>query len=461
MVVSLSHAFDTVLPAEAMEVVPACFDAIPDTTFQHGNQTPQQRTSLDLRETSGFAQLQRMNLRWPELAENDQRAWLNRTDIMLPPCPTSKAEIVLLPGGAVALRSPTEYLVCDPAEAAVFNQAEVKQLRRLLRGRGDVSSLLHTDGGVMLHRRVPKHLPPQAVSIVPNVGKLPFRVGFGGPALIHWGHHGAVARPLVEVSGLLALAVSLAAVPLDGGYEPGLVRGSSVIVAETWQAADAADRCRLIGVALMEHLSDLVGGTICDELRCGLMEACVEGSDSLAARIAKGLAVLPSCFAADPDACPGTPPSVWRQAMAHIREAPHPRALLGIDNLIDPLAMTRSLRDSLEHAEVMAFDAYGDTVLGGPVALHSDAALFLARKAGPLGRLAVAIPTPTSPLELYALTHEVTLVSRARIIAVAPGWGFCHRIEPDGEEAGNAGWFGMGVGLDEVDDVLGDVELDV
>jgi hypothetical protein len=77
-----------------------------------------------------------------------------------------------------------------------------------------------------------------------------------------------------------------------------------------------------------------------------------------------------------------------------------------------------------------------------------------------LGRLGVAIPTPVSPLDLYALTHEVALVSQARIIAVAPGWGFCHRIGPDGEESGNAGWFGMGVGLDEVNDLCGDSEPD-
>jgi hypothetical protein len=116
------------------------------------------------------------------------------------------------------------------------------------------------------------------------------------------------------------------------------------------------------------------------------------------------------------------------------------------------------LRDSLDHGEVLAFDAIGEVVLGGPVALHSDAALFLARTAGPLGRLGVVIPMPASPLELYALAHEVALVSRARIIAVAPAWGFCHRIEPDGEESGNAGWFGMGIGLDEVDGLVGDIE---
>lgn len=452
MVVSLSHAPGAARPAEAMAFALAGLDAFPNTTFQHHNQAADQRIGLDLRTNAGFAELRRMNSLWPELSPAEQRGWLDRTEIMLPPCEIGKTESALLPGGAVALRSPTETLVCDPVEVAVFNQAEVKQLRRLLRGRGDVTTLIHSGDGATLHRRVPKHLPPQAVSIVPNAGRLPFRVGFSGPVVIQWGHHGAVARPLVAVSGLLGLAVSLAAAPrVDAG--PGL------IVAEAWQAADAKDRCQLIAVGLMEHLSDLVADTVCDELRFGLMEACVEGPESLAARIAKALAVLPTCFAADRGALPGTPPAVWRRAMAHILDAPHPRALLGLDNLVDPLAAIRSLRDSLEHAEVMAFAEDGDTVLGGPVALHSDAALFLARSAGPLGRLGVTIPAPVSPLELYALTHEIALVSWARIIAVAPAWGFCHRIGSDGEESGNAGWFGMGVGLDEVDDLLGDVEL--
>lgn len=459
MVLSLSQATDVATPAEVREGASVYLDAVPATTFQHDNQAQHRRISLDLREESGFAELRRMDLLWPELSAIEQRAWLDRIDMMLPPCDVDKTELSLLPGGAVALRSPTELLVCDPVEATVFNQAEVKQLRRLLRGRADVTTLFHIGRGVMQHRRMPKQLPPQAVSVVPNAGKLPIRIGFSGPALIQWGHHGAVARPLVEASGLLALAVSLAAAPRTGSG-PGLIRGGSVIVAATWRATDVEDRCRLLSVALMEHLSDLVADTVCDELRHDLMEACVDGPESLVARIAKALAVLPTCFTADPDALPGTPPSVWRQAMDYIREAPHPRALLGLDSLIDPLAMIRSLRDSLEHAEVMAFDATGDTVLGGPVALHSDAALFLARKAGPAGRLAVAIPSPISPLDLYALIHEVALVSQARIIAVAPCWGFCHRIGPHGEESGNAGWFGMGVGLDEVDHLLGDFECD-
>jgi hypothetical protein len=447
MVVSLSHAFDAARPAEVMGGAPR-YQTLEPAIYRR-DQATENRIRLDLREPVALAQLRQTSLIWPELSDAQQQAWLSSLDIMLPPAEISNTGIAVLPGGAVALRGPDAMLVCDPVEGAIFNHAEVKQVRRLLRGREDVISLLHAGTGVMLHRRVPKRLPPQAVSIVPGTSKLPFRVSFNGPALIQWGSHGAVARPLVAATGLLALAASLAASPQEG-------RGGSVIVADTWRAGDASDRCRLIAVALMEHLSDLVAGTICDDLRLGLMQACIDGPYSLAARVAKALAVLPACFVADPDCFPGNPPSVWRCAMAHIRNTAHPRALLGLDKLTDPLTAIRSLRDTLEHAEVMAFSEFGDVLPGGPVELHSDAALFLARKAGSDGRLGVAIPTPASPLDLYTVAHEVALVSGGRIIAVAPDWGFCHRLGPDGEETGNAGWFGMGVGLDEVDDILVD-----
>src|ERR1700683_3089325 len=168
MVVSLSHAFDAARPAEATGGTPRCLDVTPDTTFQHDNQAVMQPNSLDLRELGGLSQLRRMSLLWPELSVTEQHAWLKSRKIMLPPCEIGKPEVALLPGGAVALRGPNEMLVCDPVEAAIFNQAEVKQLRRLLRGRGDITTLLHISGGVMLHSRVPKQLPPHAVWIVPN-----------------------------------------------------------------------------------------------------------------------------------------------------------------------------------------------------------------------------------------------------------------------------------------------------
>jgi hypothetical protein len=401
-----------------------------------------------------------MNPVWRDLPDTERRAWLDSREIVLPPRPIAATGIALLPGGAVALRGPDAILVCDPVEAAIFNQAEVKHLRRVLRPRPDVVTLVHTASGVLLRRRVPTNLPPQAVTIVPNTARLPIRISFNGPILIQWGLHGAVARPLVAAPPLFALAASVAASP-QVSKGPGLINRGAVIAPETWQATNAADRCRLIGGAVMEHLSDLVAGMVCDELRLALMDACVDGQESLTARIAKALAVLPTCFTADPASPPGAPPSAWRHAMARIRDSAHPRALLGLENLADPLTATRVLRETIEHAEVMAFDEDGEALPVGPVALHGDAALFLARKAGSYGRLAVIIPVPVSPVDLYALAYDAALMTGGRITAVAPCWGFCHRIGPNGEEAGNAGWFGMGAGLDEVDDIYGDIEFGV
>ena len=379
--------------------------AASNTMPVHQFRPDDRRTDLDLRCQAGFAQLRQINQVWPELDGADRRAWLESRDIILPPCPIDEQEVALLPGGAIVLRSPDAILVCDPVEIATFGQAEVRHLRRLLRTRQDVSTLMHTPHGVMLLRRVPKQLPPQAVTIVPNPAKLPIRVSFNGPIMIQWGHNGAVARPFVAAPDLLALAASVAAAPWVGD-EPSQLRRGPVVASERWHAADAEDRWRLAGSAVAEHLSDLVHDTVDDELRLDLMAACVEGSDSLASRIAKALAVLPSCFAADPDSLPMTPPPVWRPAMDYIRSSVHPRALLGLDQLVDPFAAIRALREVLEHADVMAIDGDGAARFGGAVSLHSDAALFVARQAAPHGRLAVVVPTPQSPVDLYALLSE-------------------------------------------------------
>jgi hypothetical protein len=459
MVLSQSRASD--IPSLADTSIDAISwpAAISGPTAYQDNRTDDNLIALDLRGSAGFGELRRVNDIWPTLPASERREWLRRREIILPPRVVEETEVALLPGGAVAVRGPDSLLVCDPVEAAIFNHAEVKHLRRVLRTRADVYTLMHTADGVIPRQRVPKSLPPQAVTIVPNPTRLPIRVSFAGPILIQWGLNGAVARPLVPAPSLIALAVGIApSSRIRTG--PGLVQHGPMIVSETWQAADAADRWKLISAAVTRHLDELVAGTVCDELRLALGEACVAGQKSLAPRIAKALAVLPTCFAADPDSYPGSPPPAWRHAMSYICESLHPRAFLGMDKLTDPVAAIRSLRDTLEHADVMAFDEAGDALPGGPVPLRGDAALFLARKAGLHGRLAVAIPTPASPVDLYSLTYEVAQVTQGRIIAVAPGWGFCHRIGPDDEENGNAGWFGMGAGLDELDIVLGDIELD-
>jgi len=449
MVLSISHAFAT---SEAAEIE---FDF----SANHVRPPIEKRIELDLRQPGGFAQLRKMSQFWPDLSNTERHAWLNSLDIVVPPRAIGKTEAVLLPGGAVALRGPDATLVCDPVETVIFNQAEVKHLRRVLRVRQDVTTLMHNPNCVTPRQRVPRNLPPQAVTIVQNASRLPVRVSFNGPAVIQWGLHGAVARPLVAAPPLLALAISIVASPrMNKGF--GLVHRGTAIEDDTWQAFDAADRWRLIATALMEHVDELVSETIGDEFRRAFIGACVNGPESIATRIAKALAVLPACFVTDPASRAGAPPPVWRHAMAHIDGLAYPRALLGLDQLADPMATLRILRETMEYAEVMALGDDDQVLPGGPAALHSDTALFLARQAGPNGRLAVAVPTPISPVDLYLMADEVSRSTGGRVIAVAPCWGFCHRIGSDGTETGNAGWFGMGAGLDEVDLILGDIAFD-
>jgi hypothetical protein len=458
MVASQWPKFEASQWGEAATRSPPNQNANQATAADHPSAT-NKRTELDLRGPAAFAQLRQMSLVWPGLSDTERQTWLNSLEITLPPRAIAKAEAVLLPGGAVALRSSTSMLVCDPIETVTFSQAEVKHLRRVLRVRPDVSTLLHTSGGVVPRQRVPKYLSAQAATIVQNASRLPIRVSFNGAAVIQWGLHGAVARPLVPAPALLALAVSIVPSPrVNRGA--GFTHRGVAIEPETWQATHAVERWSLIAAALMEHVSDLVADSACDELRLALMDACVNGQESIATRIAKALAVVPACFVADPAALAGTPPPIWRHAMAYIREQAYPRALLALDELADPVRAIRALRDTVEHGEVIAFGENNEILPGGPAALSGDTALFLARQAGPRGRLGVIVPTPISPPDLYMLADEVASAAGGRVIAVAPCWGFCHRIGPDGSEAGNAGWFGMGAGLDEADLVIGDLEFD-
>jgi hypothetical protein len=407
---------------------------------------------LDPEALSGLAQLERISLVWQDLPDRKRRAWLRSREIVLTPATLHEDDIALLPGGAVTVRGPDAILVCDPAEATTFDETEAARLRRVLRGRADVATLLHGADGVVLCSRIPKSLPSQAVTIVPDAAKLPIRISFAGAFLIQWGVRGAVGWPLVEAPAPFALAASIAASPLvSGGQEP--------IASETWQAPDVEGRFDLIAPALTGHMASILGDTVCDELRQAIADTCVEGEECLARQIAEGLAMLPACFVADPDALPGAPPGVWRQGIAHIQAHEKPLALLGMDNGLAAIMAMRALRDSMEDAELLAFGEDGAILHGGPVALHSDAALFLARKAGPRGRLGVIVAAPALPVDLYALAYEVAARTGERVTGIAPCWGFCHRIGPEGEEAGNAGWFGMGAGLDEMDALLTGFEL--
>ena len=405
-------------------------------------------TTLDLSTPAALARLRHVALVWSGWAAEDQIAWLRRQDIALPPRLLTESDIAIMPGGAVAIRGPEGIVVCDPVEALSFTESETRRLRTALRRRADAVHLLHTDNGVEEVAQLPKSLPPQAVTIVPEASRLPGRASMTGPALVQWCLGGAVAWPMVAAPAAFALAGSVSAVPVTRGDEP--------VVTEHWHAPDLELRCRLLGPGIAEHASDLLTDEVTDELRHAIVEACLSNRNSLVRRIAIGLAMLPACFHADATLPPGGQPAAWKRGIARVRQAA--QVLLGVENIADPLWAIRVLRNLLEHTDALVFAELGDTLLDEPVSLWEDAALFLGRRTPPNGRIAVIVPVLASPVDLYALASTVATSLRTPVTAVAPCWGFCHRIAPDGTEAGNAAWFGMGAGLDEMDVLIGDID---
>jgi hypothetical protein len=66
------------------------------------------------------------------------------------------------------------------------------------------------------------------------------------------------------------------------------------------------------------------------------------------------------------------------------------------------------------------------------------------------------IDPPAGPAELYALAWHASAEAGQTVLAAAPCWGFCHRVDATGQdEAGNAAWFGMGADLDELAELVG------
>jgi hypothetical protein len=404
--------------------------------------------TLDLAAADALARLRPIAVFWPEWPAETRQTWLQRQEIALPPRALSETDIAILPGGAVTLRGPDGILLCDPADAVTLSEAEARQLRTALRRRTDATHLLHLNGGVVQSVKLPIRLPPQAVTIAQDASRLPGRLAINGPVLIQWSRKGAVAWPMVQAPAAFALAASVAAMPVARQGQP--------LAAEQWHAPDVAARCRLLGPGIAEHAGDLLTGEVPDELSDAMIEACVAGPDGLLRRIAAGLAMLPTCFQADASVPPGGRPTTWRSGIAHIERAAHAQALLGLGDVADPVAALRTLRGLLDFPDALIVTEISDIRDAEAVPLRHDAAAFLVRRTQVPGRIALIVPVPAMPVDLYALAGMLADSLGTAVTAIAPCWGFCHRIDANGAEAGNAGWFGMGAGLNDMDVLIGE-----
>ena len=398
---------------------------------------------LDLGDPASLALLRRIDLAWPRLPSEQQAHWLQCLRVTLPIRPVSTAGFALLPGGIVVALHPEVVLVGDPLGTVMLRHAEADQLRRELTGRPGVANLMHAEDGVLLEPWLPELSPPQSVTIVPEAGNLPGMAVCAGPAIIQWFAAGATVWPLVPAPPSLVLAASVAAVPVGQDAQP--------VPPEFWDACDSGTRLNLLATGLTDYLGELLPVELSDDLRIALTDLCVSGGDSLAGRLADALAAVPACFLGDAETRPGEPPASWHFGGALLRQAGRPLVLLGLEGCPEPRRAIAVLREAISDTSALVFHETRDGQHRVTASLDSDAALFVARRAGDGGRIGVLIEPQPAPSELYTLAADIAKEVGGGVLAAAPCWGFCHRVAADGREAGNAAWFGMGAGLDELD----------
>jgi hypothetical protein len=357
----------------------------------------------------------------------------------LPPRVVMHEDVALYPGGAVAVRDPLRgILVCDPLESLCFAGDAAIRLRLAVADQSGVATLSHEAAGIVLRQGLPRNLPPQAVSVIADARGLPLSAGRFGPVLVQWLAGGATLWPLVEAPALLALAATIAAVPVDPAGLP--------LDANDWYPPASAD---LLSPAIADYIGDLLAPEVSDAVRFALVDVCVDGEGALAEQMAASLAVLPAAFRFSPSLYPGDPPPDWAGCGPRLRRDCDPLVFLAIQPVGGARRAIQALRRAAGGLRAILVDA---ALTECP--LDSDAAAFMALQAGPQGRLGMLLAPPAEPAELCGLAATLAEETGGTAFAASPCWGFCQRIGPDGQQAGNAGWFGMGAGLDELDDIM-------
>lgn len=399
---------------------------------------------IDLGSPASFALLTQLDALWPKLPASTRATYLSDARFTVSVPPPDMSDILLLPGGVVALCRPEGILVPDPLSAVTFTMVETQRLQTALRGRQDAATLTHAPEGVRCQPGLPDRLEPQSATVVAEAGRMPKLKGRPGPVLVQWSLDCAVAWSFGPAPAVIMLAARSAGIRV--------VEGEIPVPAEAWSSAGAAERADLVAVGVAEQVNDLLAGLISDELRCEIIRRCVVGSDCLSARIADVLGALPAPFQPDASRWPGEPPPAWRNSGTILRECDTEFAVFGIDAIIEAHASLAMSRDALAGTGARLFLEAGFNPHSTAVALDSEPADFLVRRAGPRGRIGILVPSAgLGPVELYGIAQKIALGAGVNVTVAAPCWGFLHRVTGSGQEAGNAAWFGMGAGLDELD----------
>lgn len=405
-------------------------------------------TEIDLGSPDAPMLLSQFDNAWtslpPRLRDN---ALANLHLTVLPPEPHGHG-VAVLPGGAVALRAGVEgVLVCDPHQSAVLGRDAAQALRTRLSDQPGLLSAAHQPDGMVLRSGPPAGAPPrQSCTVLPDASVLAGIVASAqswcGRVLVQWHPAGAAVWALTEAPDCLALVASIAATALECGAAP--------LRTGPWQDTDLDSRIESLGPGVFDRVNDLLTDEVSDDLRYALARHAVEGDNSVAARLADALRLLPSVFGPlTEDGAGYGLLAAWPRAAKALASHAADLAMIGIEGGVAGADGLAALRAVLDHEGLLFAERPAP---GRMVALAGHAAQAAAARLDEGNRYGALIALPADPQALFAFADTLSRRLGARIIAAAPCWGFYHRIDHrDDTEAGNAAWFGLGAGLDELD----------
>ncbi|WP_159999058.1 hypothetical protein [Roseomonas sp. 18066] len=410
-------------------------------------------TSFDLTTAEGMAMLRHFDARLRRLGDpGAQRAAVRRLRCRAP-LSDRAAGLLVLPGGALALREAEEVLVCDTAAVQALAGPQAARLAALLAGAADLVSVVHGPSGLRRLAGLPPSGLAQAATLLPEARilapLLPPAATWAGPALLRWGpmgreggggQGGVVAWPMVPAPSRLALGASVAGEALLAAAAP--------VAPEIWDAPEGDDRYQLLSTGLFAHLDELLGNEVSDLLRFELVDHWTDGEDSLASELADGVGLLPACFATPHDRPVGMAALAgWPRAAGLLAGAGEPLALLGIAARDWGLAWRPALRQAFLRQLRGLLPAGSPALLvpeearAAPQPLAQLAADRQLRASG--SDVSVLLPLPPHPSALLRLADRLAGGIGAPVLLAVPAWGLCHRFDPaGGGEAGNAAWFG-------------------
>jgi hypothetical protein len=410
---------------------------MPHRTLQDG---PLARVdAYDLTGPAGMALLRRFDAQFHRMPPATRAEALPGLRLVLPLAERAEG-LLVLPGGALAWRDGGGVLVCDPGSA--IGVAEAAALWQAAEAAGGLC-IRHGRQGLGIAGG--PRPPCQAATLLPQAAGLaallPAVAEWRGPAMIHWQDGGAAVWEMVPAPPALALAASLAGEALEPG---------AVLPRFHW-AMSADEGYQHLSSGLAAHLDEVLGSEVSDALRFALVAQWTDGEDSMASRLADGLALLPSAFAAEPAQPAGMAPlGGWPRAAARLRPG---QALLGIAaaeaaNAWDATLRQRFLmlaRELLPEGAQLATEA----PCSGPAPLHGLAADRLVRQDCPA--CAVLVPPGPGEAPQDLLRHAAALAPALGVplLLAVPGWGLCHLLDPaGGRGSGNGTAYGLGAALE-------------